>query len=129
MKGNFRLTQNKHVIMQIMRRSRSDRADENAMIHTAVRSSIFYQTRDTKHISFDIFRQKNKYSTSTQHLDFRDAVILTWEGKLVAFIHGYLENRSVGEICYMSAAAGVIIIRNNSRWQMSHTYPNGNEAI
>ena len=67
--------------MQNMRRGQSDQAYENAVTHTAARTSIFYQTRDKKHISFDIFRQKNEYATSTQNLDLRDAVILTCEGK------------------------------------------------
>ena len=86
-----------------MRRSRSDRAYENAETHTAVRTSIFYRTRDIKHISLDMFRQKNECATSTQDFDFRDAVILTCEGKIVALIRGNLENCPVGEICDQTA--------------------------
>ena len=64
-----------------MRRGQSDQAYENAVTHTAARTSIFYRSRDIKLISLDIFRQKNEYATSTQNVDFRDAVILTCEGK------------------------------------------------
>ena len=68
--------------MQNMTRSRSDRGDENSVIHTATRTSIFYQIRDTKHVSLSIFRQKNEYTTFTQSFGSRGAVTLTYEGKM-----------------------------------------------
>ena len=86
-----------------MRSCRSDGACENAMTHTAARTSIFYRSRDIKHVSLDIFRQKNEYATSIQNVDFRDAVIFTCEGKIVALIRGYLKNRPAGEICDQTA--------------------------
>ena len=86
-----------------MRSRRSDGAYENTVTHTAARTSIFYRSRDIKHVSLDIFRQKNEYATSIQNVDFRDAVILTCEGKIVALIRGYLENRPAGEICDQTA--------------------------
>ena len=50
----------------------------------------------------------------TQNFDFRGAVILTCEGKIVALIPRYLENRPASEICdqlqLCSAAAGVLFI-------------------
>ena len=35
----------------------------------------------------------------TQNFDFRGAVILTCEGKIIALIRRYLENRPASEIC------------------------------
>ena len=72
--------------MQNMTRSRSDRGVKNSVTHTATRTSIFYQIRDTKHVSLSIFRQKNEYTKFTQNLGFRGTVTLTYEGKTVALI-------------------------------------------
>ena len=81
----------------------------------ATRTSIFYQIWDTKHISLNIFGQKNEYTTFTQNLDLRGAVTLTCEGKIVALIRRYLENRPASEICDRSAAAGVYLLEADSR--------------
>ena len=85
------------------------------MIHTATRTSIFYQIRDTKHVSLSIFRQKNEYTTFTQNLGFRCAVTLTYEGKIVALIRRFIENRPASEICDWSVAAGVYLLEVDSR--------------
>lgn len=81
-------------------RSWSDRENKNSVTCTATRTSTFYQTWDTKHISLDIFRQKNDYAMFTLNFYFRGAVILTCEGKIVSLIRRYLEHRPASEICH-----------------------------
>ena len=68
------------------------------MTHTATRTSIFYQIRDTTHVSLSIFRQKNEYAKFTHNLGFRGTVTLTYEGKTVALIRRYFENRPASEM-------------------------------
>ena len=85
------------------------------MTETTTRTFIFYQIWGTKHVSVNTFRQENEYTTFTQNLDLRGAVTLTCEGKIVALIRRYLENRPASEMCERSTAAGVYLLEAGSR--------------